>query len=139
MVEHTITVQARWSDSDPAGIVFYPRFYEWYDLGAEALFEAIGLPWPKLFPKYGIVGVPILESGSRFTAPVRWGDQVSVHSAVAWVKDTTFRLEHEVSVGGVLCARGFEVRAWVARPQGPGERLAARPIPEEVARRLREP
>jgi len=57
---------------------------------------------------------------------------------VAWVKDKTFRMEYEVSAGHVLCARGFEVRAWVRRPQSPGERLAARSIPEEVARRLRE-
>ena len=138
MVSHTIVVQARWRDADPAGIVFYPRFYEWYDLAAEALFEAIGLPWPELFPKHGIVGVPILESGSRFTAPVHWGDRVSVRAMVAWVKDKTFRMEYEVSAGGTLCARGFEVRAWVRRPESPGERLAARPIPEEVARRLRE-
>jgi len=40
MIEHATTVQARWSDVDPAGIVFYPRFFEWYDLGCETLFAA---------------------------------------------------------------------------------------------------
>ena len=50
---------------DAAGIVFYPRFFEWYDLGCETLFAALGLPWPELFPRHGIVGVPIVESGSR--------------------------------------------------------------------------
>jgi hypothetical protein len=53
------------------------------------------------------------------------------------VKAKTLRREYEVSVGGVLCARGFEVRAWVRRPTAPDERLAAEPIPEEVASRLR--
>jgi acyl-CoA thioesterase FadM len=38
MTEHATTVQVRWGDVDPAGIVFYPRFFEWYDLGCEALF-----------------------------------------------------------------------------------------------------
>jgi 4-hydroxybenzoyl-CoA thioesterase len=138
VVEHTISVQARWRDVDPAGIAFYPRFFEWYDLAAEALFETLGLPWPELFAKYDIVGVPILESGSHFTAPVRWGDTVAVRAMVAWVKDRTFRMEYEVSNEAGLCARGFEVRAWVARLPGAGDRRAARPIPEEVARRLRE-
>ena len=86
MVEHTLTVRVRWSESDPAGIVFYPRFFEWYDLGCEALFESLGLPWPVIFPTYGIVGVPIVESGSRFAAPVRYGDSVAVRSSVAWVR-----------------------------------------------------
>jgi len=46
-------------------------------------------------------------------------------------------MEYEITVDGRACASGFEVRAWVARPSVPGERLQARPIPDEVARRLR--
>lgn len=137
MAEHTVSVRVRWSEADPAGIVFYPRFFEWYDLGAAALFEAVGLPWPEIFPRYEVVGVPIVESGATFVAPVRYGDVVSIRSAVAWVKEKTFRLEHAISVGPTVCARGFEVRAWVGRPDSPAGRLRARPIPEEVASRLR--
>ncbi|HEY7650489.1 MAG TPA: acyl-CoA thioesterase [Methylomirabilota bacterium] len=136
MAANTTTVRVRWSDADPAGIAFYPRFFEWYDLGTEALFEAIGLPWLQLFPRHGIVGVPIVESGSTFAAPVRYGDTVTIRSTVAWVKDKTFRMEHEISVGDTVCARGFEIRAWVLRPSAPGQRLGAGPIPQDIARRL---
>lgn len=137
MTSHTSTVQVRWGDVDAAGIVFYPRFFEWYDHGCEALFAALGLPWPEAFPRYGIVGVPILESGSRFVSPARYGDTLTLRSTVAWVKDRTFRMEHEIAAGDRLCASGFEVRAWVKRPASPGAPLEAAPIPEEVARRLR--
>jgi 4-hydroxybenzoyl-CoA thioesterase len=137
--QHTTTVQVRWSDADPAGIAFYPRFFEWYDLGTEELFAAHGLPWPEAFPKYGIVGVPIVESGSRFMAPVRYGDIVTIHTVVAWVGEKVFRVEHEIAVGDRLCARGFEVRAWVGVPRMPSAPLRSRPIPHEVAARLREP
>ena len=99
MVEHTTTVQVRWGDADPAGIAFYPRFFEWYDIGTEALFASLGLAWPEAFPRYGIVGVPILEAGSRFISPVRYGDAVAVRTRVAWVRGKTFRVEHELSVG----------------------------------------
>lgn len=136
MVEHTTTVQVRWSDADPAGIVFYPRFFEWYDLGTETLFESLGLPWPEVFPHYGLAGIPIVESGSRFVAPVRYGDRVTIRSVVAWVKDKTFRMEHEISVRGVTCASGFEIRAWVTRPAAEGARPRATPIPAEVAAKL---
>ena len=76
MVRNEYSVKVRWSEADPAGIVFYPRFFEWFDLATEALFESVGLPWPELFPKFGIVGVPIVESGARFQSPVRYGDVV---------------------------------------------------------------
>jgi len=84
-----------------------------------------------------VVGVPIVESGARFASPVRYGDQVRIHSTVTEVKDKTFRVEHEVSVGDRQCAAGFEVRAWVARTDEPGARLAARPFPAEIAMRLK--
>jgi 4-hydroxybenzoyl-CoA thioesterase len=137
MTTHATTLQVRWGDVDLAGIVFYPRFYEWYDLGSETLFAALGLAWPETFPKYDIVGVPIVESGSTFSSPVRYGDVLTIRSAVAWVKATTFRMEHTISVDGRLCATGFEVRAWVARPSTPGGPLSAKPIPGEVVRKLK--
>ena len=137
MPTHTTTVRARWGDTDPAGIVFYPRFYEWYDLGTETLFESLGLPWPEMFPREAIVGVPIVESGSTFLAPIRYGDQVNIHSTVAWVKEKTFRMDHEIMVGTTLCARGFEIRAWVARPASANERRRATPIPEHINRLLK--
>lgn len=136
MVQRATTVQVRWGDADPAGIAFYPRFFEWYDIGTEALFASVGLVWADTFPRYGVVGVPILETGSRFVAPVRYGDQVTVSTRVAWVKAKTFRVEHFLTVGDMLCAEGFEIRAWVAQPETPGGRLRAIPIPSEVAARL---
>ena len=136
-VEHVTTVHVRWGDVDLAGIAFYPRFYEWYDLGSEALFASLGLGWPEMFPKYEIVGIPIVESGSRFSSPVRYGDLLTIRSTVAWVKATTFRMEHAISVGARHCAAGFEVRAWVARPEAPGGPLSTRPIPDEVVRKLK--
>ena len=136
MIEHTIAIQVRWSESDPAGLAFYPRFFEWYDVACAALFESLGLAWPMLFPQYEIVGVPIVQCGSEFTSPVRYGDAARVRSTIAWVKTKTFRVEHEVSVGERLCARGFEIRVWVARPKQTGEPLHARAIPPEIVAKL---
>lgn len=137
MVANALVVKVRWSEADPAGIVFYPRFFEWFDLGTEALFDSLGLPWRELFPASQIVGVPIVETGARFASPVRYGDEVRIETTVSEVREKTFRVEHEVSVGGRRCATGFEVRAWVARPESPGGALAAKPIPAGVVARLK--
>jgi YbgC/YbaW family acyl-CoA thioester hydrolase len=137
MVSNALSVKVRWSEADPAGIVFYPRFYEWFDLATEALFESLGLPWPEMFPAERIVGVPIVESGARFASPVRYGDHVRIETRVSEVREKTFRVEHEVSVGSRRCASGFEVRAWVARPDSPGGALAAKPIPAGIVARLK--
>ena len=136
MIEHSIEVPVRWSDVDPAGIAYYPRFFAWYDLASEALFESLGLPWPRLFPEHDIIGVPILESGSTFTSPLRYGDVMTIRTTVPWVKTKTFRMEHEITLDGVRCATGFEVRAWIPRPKHPRDPIHTAPIPPDVVRKL---
>jgi len=132
-----IDIKVRWSEADPAGIAFYPRFFEWFDMGTEALFESLDMPWPALFPKYRVVGVPIVDVGARFRSPVRYGDTVTVRTGISEVHSKAFRVEHEVSVGDRHCASGFEVRAWVGRPDEVGGKLQAKAMPVEVATRLR--
>ena len=77
MVSSAVTVKVRWSESDPAGIVFYPRFFEWFDLGTEALFESLGLPWTEMFPAERIVACPswsrALASRLRYATGIRCG------------------------------------------------------------------
>lgn len=132
-----IDIKVRWSEADPAGIAFYPRFFEWFDMATEALFESLEMPWPILFPRYGVVGVPIVDVGARFASPVRYGDTVTVQTGISEVSEKTFRVEHEVWVGERHCASGFEVRAWVGQPDEPGGRLRARALPVEVAAKLK--
>ena len=132
-----IDIKVRWSEADPAGIAFYPRFFEWFDMATEALFESLEMPWPVLFPRYRVVGVPLVDVGARFASPVRYGDTVTVRASISEVREKTFRVDHDVSVGERHCAPGFEVRAWVAQPDEPGGRLSAKALPIEVATKLK--
>lgn len=134
MVSHQTTLRVRWSEADPAGIVFYPRIFEWFDMASDELFRAVGLPWEELFPHERIVGLPILEAECRFRAPIRYGDQVTIVSTITEIKDTTFRVDHEVKVGEAACASGHELRAWAQSNQGGA--LQARPIPDTIVERL---
>ena len=44
MLTNTRLIRVQWGDCDPAGIVFYPRYFEWFDAGTILLFEkATGL------------------------------------------------------------------------------------------------
>lgn len=137
MIRHTTTLKVRWGDVDPAGIAFYPRIFDWFDTATDEIFVALGLDWRELFHKERILGLPIVETGCRFLAPIRYGDEVTIVSTITRVEAKTFRVEHELAVGETGCASGYEVRAWVEAPAGEADRLRAREIPEAVARRLR--
>src|SRR5271156_2831471 len=71
----------RLGDSDPAGIVFYPRYFEWFGACAAALFEAAGFLRGDLVARQGMV-IPMVDTRSRFLIPFRFGDELTVETAI---------------------------------------------------------
>ena len=67
-----------WGHCDPAGIVFNPRFFEWFDFCTAGLFALVGLPKPQMLKRYGIVGIPLVETRARFISPSKFGDTVTI-------------------------------------------------------------
>ena len=44
-------VAVHWGDTDPARIVFYPNYFEWFDQSTRLLFDSVGLDWDSLGKK----------------------------------------------------------------------------------------
>ncbi|WP_298724076.1 acyl-CoA thioesterase [uncultured Ferrovibrio sp.] len=131
---HRVSVE--WGDADPARIVFYPRYFAWFDVSTRHLFDSAGLTIPDIFDRHGVIGTPIAEANAKFLAPSKFGDVLEVHSGVSEWSDRYFVVSHKIYNNGVLCVDGFERRVWAApHPEKPG-RLKALPVPEEVRSKL---
>jgi 4-hydroxybenzoyl-CoA thioesterase len=132
MLTNTQTILIGWGDCDPAGIVFYPRYFAWFDAATAALFAAAGMPIHKLFPDYGIAGMPMVDTRARFFEPARFGDEVRIESMITEFRRSSFDVRHRLLRGDTLTVEGFETRVWtVWDPENP-ERLKAASIPAEV-------
>lgn len=131
MIRHSIHYKVTWGDTDPAGIVFYPRFLQWMDRAAHEWFEAVGLPASETFRNKGI-GFPVLEVRCEFRSPVPYGSVLEIETRVEEVRNKVFKLRHEFRLGGEPVATGSEIRAWT---DFTGERPQAVPIPEDVRTR----
>jgi 4-hydroxybenzoyl-CoA thioesterase len=132
MLTNTQQILIAWGDCDPAGIVFYPRYFAWFDAATAALFAAAGLPIHKLFPNYGIAGMPMVETKARFIEPSRFGDEVRIESTISEFRRSSFDVRHRLYRGDTLTVEGFETRVWtIWDPENPG-RLKGKSIPEDV-------
>jgi 4-hydroxybenzoyl-CoA thioesterase len=132
MLTNIRTILIEWGDCDPAGIVFYPRYFAWFDAATAALFAAAGMPIHKLFPDYGLAGMPMVDTRARFFEPARFGDEVRIESTIAEFRRSSFDVRHRLLRGDTLTVEGFETRVWtVWDPENP-ERLKAASIPVEV-------
>lgn len=127
--------QVRWGETDAAGIVFYPSFYAWMDEASHHYFATIGLPTTTLFENEKI-GIPLVEAKCVFKAPLLFGDQVTVRSVVAEVRNKVFIVNHTFLKEGQVVAEGYEIRVWAKLD---GANLKAMTIPEEVKEAIKNP
>jgi len=130
MLTNTRNVRIEWGDCDPAGIIFYPRYFEIFDASTAALFErALGITKFRMFKTLEFAGWPLARTQARFIKPTRFGDDVVVETSVTFGR-SSFDIEHKLSLNGEICAECSEKRVWVIRDaQG---RLKSRPVPDEV-------
>ena len=133
---HRKQIHVEWGDCDPAGIVYFPRYFEYFDACTNALFESAGLPKPDLLRTYGIVGIPLVEAHARYIAPSSFGDTLLVETRITEWKSSSFSVQHKLYRGEILAVEATEVRVWTARAGGDPKRIESRPIPQEVIERF---
>ena len=81
---------------DPAGIVFYPRYFEMMNDCVEAFFAHIGHPMHEVL-KEG--GVPTGQIGTRFQNPSRHGDALVLVLEGQKLGRSSFRFEINAFAG----------------------------------------
>src|SRR4030095_2968512 len=49
-----LTLRVRWADSDPAGRINFPRYFDYMEDGEAELMRSVGLSYAQLPPGYGV-------------------------------------------------------------------------------------
>jgi 4-hydroxybenzoyl-CoA thioesterase len=131
------TVRIQWGDCDPAGIVYFPRYFEYFDICTNELFERAGFFKPRMLTSYRIAGIPVVDMKATFMTPSRFGEDVIVESSIAKWGKSSFVVRHRLLKDGTLAVECLETRVWVGHPSGDSEKFEARAIPDEVKEKFR--
>lgn len=135
-MQRSYRTRVRLSETDAAGIVFYPTYFVWFDTGTHGLLRGDDATSRGAgpAPKYPF---PVVEAGATYLAPLQFDDEIEVVSTVAAIGESSLRVEHEVRrLDGTVTGRGFEQRVYVTFANG---RPAKAPIPPELRARLGDP
>jgi 4-hydroxybenzoyl-CoA thioesterase len=136
MLVNTRSVRIEWGDCDPCGIIYYPRYFAFFDASTSALIErALGMTKRDYLKAYDFIGHPLVNAHCRFLIPTRFGDDVTIETTVTQFHRSSFDVRHRLNKGAALAVEGLETRAWVHGHPASG-RMKAVPVPQEVIRRL---
>lgn len=127
----SITVE--WAHCDPAGIVFNPRFFEFFDTNSWMLFEkALGVKQQDLAATYGIIGIALVDARANFLKPAKFGDTIEIASRVTEFRRSSFDVQHTITIGSDIATEGNETRVWAVRDKANPDKITTASIPAEV-------
>jgi 4-hydroxybenzoyl-CoA thioesterase len=137
MISNSRSVRIEWGDCDPLGIIFYPRYFEFFDASTTALIErALGMKKIDYLKTYGFTGHPVVETRARFRMPTRFGDDVEIETTLIECGRSSLKIEHRLTKDGTLAVEGFETRVWVGRDADNPGRIKSRPISADMLARF---
>lgn len=94
---YSAEVQVRWSDCDPAGVVYYPNYFTLFESVLFAFMEERGSTWQALMRDLAL-RFPRLDARCRYVGPATAGDRLRVRLRVSEVRarglTVAFSIEH---------------------------------------------
>lgn len=131
-MSYTKTIQIEFNHCDPAGIVFYPRYFEMTNSVVENFFaDEIGRSFAQMHNDGMKNGVPTVHIEADFVAPSRLGDKVDFTLVVRKLGGSSVTVEITGRMGDEVRMRARIALVWIdnmkaARwPEAMRARLAA--------------
>jgi acyl-CoA thioester hydrolase len=108
-------IRVRWNECDPAGIVYFPNYFTYFELGSMDFLRARREEWQALRERFGFASFPRVEATARYRVSARFDDILAVHTRVRDVarKVVTFEFQLYRQHDGVLLAEGHVKAAFV--------------------------
>jgi 4-hydroxybenzoyl-CoA thioesterase len=133
MLTNTRVIRIEWGDCDPAGIVYFPRYFQHFDNCTVALFEkATGHKKIQMTGDNGAAGIPMVNIRARFLIPSSYGDDVEVKSQITEFRRSSFDVFHQLFRGKELAVECTETRVWTVPDAASPGGLKSAPVPDAI-------
>ena len=117
-----------WSDTDPAGIVWFGVFFRYFEHAEEDLYRRLASDRTALLRRLNIF-MPRTSLQSGFRSPAKLGDEIAVGVGISTISDRRIGFAfdiHERGTGRLICEASYRVGCVDATT------FATRAFPEEV-------
>ena len=126
---HHIDLRVMWSDTDPAGIVWFGVFCRYFEHAEEDLYRRLGSDRTALLQRLNIF-MPRTSLQCGFRSPARLGDEIAVGVGIATMTERRIGFSFDIrqrETGRLICEASYRVACVDATT------FATRAFPEELA------
>lgn len=108
--DFSVDIPISFGHCDPAGIVFYPNYYRWFDQCFHRFLQARVGGHAALCAQLQAKGLGLMDTQARYPAPARDGDLMRLEMRVAEWGAKTLRLSYVGTVEDRVVVDGRELR-----------------------------
>ena len=88
-------VRVRYAETDQMGVVYYANYFVWFEVGRTDLLREAG--WTYRSMEAEGFSLPVIEAHCRYRQPVRYDDDIEIHTTGTLVSPVRVRFDYEVS------------------------------------------
>ncbi|HUL42830.1 MAG TPA: thioesterase family protein [Bacteroidota bacterium] len=117
MISSSTPVRVRYADTDQMKMVYYGKFFEYFEQGRSDLLRDIGMPYPEI-ERIGYY-LPVIEAHARYHRSARYDDLLTVTTILRERPQVRVRIEYEIhNERRELLAEGHTIHSFVRSETG---------------------
>jgi acyl-CoA thioester hydrolase len=106
-------LRVRFSETDAMSVVHHSAYLPYLEEARVEYLRALGHPYDDV--RLEGIDFTVVELAVRYLRPLRFGEQVDIHVALAWTKGATFQMDYLLEVDGESRATAVSVHGVVDR------------------------
>src|SRR3990172_10769048 len=113
MPASTSTLRVRYAETDKMGVVYYANYFVWFEVARTDLLRTLG--WTYREMEASGVALPVIEANCVYRQPVRYDDEMEVHTTGRLSSSVRMEFAYELRLKGQaeIVASGRTVHAAV--------------------------
>jgi len=125
MIKHMTHVRVRYADTDQMKIVYYGKYFEYFEEARSDMLRGLGLPYSEL-EAMGLL-LPVTEAHAEYKRSARYDDVLQVVTYMRQVPVARVRLDYEIYREGEkdLLVEGYTSHVFVNATTGKPTRAPA--------------
>ncbi len=115
MIESKIKIRVSYADTDQMGIVYYARYFEYFERGRNELLRELGFPYSKLENR-GIM-LPVIEAHCEYKRGAKYDDIIVVKTSLKKPPGARMRMDYEIldEEEKEIITKGYTIHSFVSR------------------------
>lgn len=113
MISFETKIRVRYADTDQMKMVYYAKYFEYFESGRSDLLREIGLPYPEI-ERMGYY-LPVIEAHAKYYKSARYDDEIVVKTMLRERPLARIRLEytiHETTTSELL-VEGYTIHSFI--------------------------